>query len=122
MTAVVPFRRPEHTPATMTDYQRTMAVANAPLVIIGGTCKAPYGAYCRSKAGNAVPFHPARKGAIADLTDDEKVAAFAALRAAQRRTCEAGRRQMARLATDPAFVARRAAVRAMVDAELGGAS
>lgn len=106
MTAPVQLRPdPSTVPATMTSYQRMMADALAPLIVKCKTCGEPAGiGYdCRSKSGYTVPFHAARKKAVEHLTEDERIAEFAALRADQLRRRADAVAQMERDKPDPGF-------------------
>ncbi len=103
MTAVALRPDPATVPATMTSYQRMMSAALAPLSVKCETCGEPAGIGfdCRSKSGYTVPFHTARKQAVAHLTEDERVAAFAALRAEQVRVRAESVAAMERAESDP---------------------
>lgn len=106
MTAVVSLRPdPSTVPATMTDYQRTMADALAPITVPCPRCKSGRGLDCRSSGDYTVPFHAARKAAIAHLAEDERVAAFGALRAEQRRLRDELQALEAKRLADPVYVA-----------------
>lgn len=67
-------------------YERTMAVANAPLTVVCRRCRAFRGLFCQSRSGCTTSFHAVRKADVAGLSDDEKVAAVAALRAGRENT------------------------------------
>lgn len=109
---VVPLRPdPSTVPATMTDYQRMMASAMAPETVGCSFCDAARGFPCQSSGGYTVPFHAARQKAVAHLTDDERVAAFAALQAERRRIRDAWEDQHRRNLADPQWVAQRDATR-----------
>lgn len=106
MTAVAQLHPdPSTVPATMTSYQRMMADALAPLIVKCETCGEPAGIGfdCRSKSGYTTSFHAARKKAIAHLTEDERIAAFGALRAEQVRRRAETVAQMERDKSDPEF-------------------
>jgi hypothetical protein len=94
----------------MTDYQRMMAEALSPLTEKCATCGEPAGIgfNCRSKSGYTVPFHAARKKAVAHLTEDERIAAFGALRAEQSRRRAATVAYIERAKTDPEVQRQRA--------------
>lgn len=113
--------RPAHrTPATMTDYQRRMAAASAPQTkpCPRQSCPAGIGQDCRSTGEYTVPFHAARVALVADLTEDERVAATAAMWATEDRSHAAADAEMRRKEQDPAYVAQRDATRAYIGAEL----
>jgi hypothetical protein len=110
---VVPLRNdPATVPETMTGYQRMMASALAPMTVQCPRCDEPRGMDCRSTGGYTVPFHAPRLAAVDHLTDDERVAAFAALRAEQKRRLAEGEAQRRQLLSDPQWVAQRDATRA----------
>lgn len=116
MTAT-PLRPAHRTPALMDDYQRTMAVANAPLTVACKLCHQPREMECRSSGGYTVPPHAVRVRDVEHLTDDEKVAAAAATFAEQDRRRAEVDAHMARLEADPQWVAQRNATRAYINAE-----
>jgi hypothetical protein len=106
VTAVVPLHPdPSTVPATMSSWQRMMALASAPKTVKCDFCDAPCGIDCTTPTGWPAPFHAARKQAIAHLTDDEQVAAFAAMRAAAVAGAEKFRREEAARMADPDYVA-----------------
>jgi hypothetical protein len=69
-------------------HRRTRYVAEAPRTIACRGCGAARDRDCRSKrnAAYTVPFHAERKTDVARLTDDQKIAAVAALRDEQEHT------------------------------------
>lgn len=114
--------RPAHTtPATLTDWQRRMYSASAPETVGCDFCNAASGFQCTSSGGYTVAYHAARHKAVAHLTEDERVAAYAALQDQRRRSREAWEAEYRRNLADPAWVARRDAVRAQVNAAFDAA-
>lgn len=83
-------------PADLTDYQRMMYIGQAPITEACKTCRKGRGLDCRSKSGYVVPFHVPRIAAVEHLTDDEKIAAFAALQAERDRARRKTEQQLAR--------------------------
>lgn len=71
---------PSTAPATMSVYERSAALMRAPLTQPCPFCPAQPDDHCRSKSGNVVPTHDDREKLVADWSDDEKLAAFGALR------------------------------------------
>lgn len=62
-------------------YAHTMATAHAPITVACPFCKSGRGAECRSTGDYTVAFHAARKRAIAHLSSEQRLEAFAAFRA-----------------------------------------
>ncbi len=100
---------PSTVPASMTSYQLMMAAGLAPLTVKCDTCGEPAGSgyYCRSKSGYTTPIHAARKAAVAHLTEDEQVAAFAAMRAEEKRRRDESSARQAERNADPAYITER---------------
>ncbi len=107
-----------------TAYARLMWSALAPKTVQCPRCGAARGADCISSGGwqnSAVGLHAARKAAVAHLSDDERVAAYGALKAEEESRREATRARLVELSRDPQVIeARRRTAEAWdrLDAEL----
>lgn len=103
---------PSTVPAPLTDYQRSMYAARAPQTVSCPFCHAWAGMSCISTVnGHTTWTHAKRKAAVAHLSDEEKIAAYAGLLAERKRTRDQWETaERARLA-DPAYVAQRDATR-----------
>jgi hypothetical protein len=100
-------------------YSTMMAVAGAPIVVPCPHCRAIPGMACQTRNGYvyAGGHHALRQRAVAHLTDDEKIAAMAALTAGQ----EQAQARLRATSLTPAQLATRATVDRMfaeVDAQL----
>lgn len=103
MTVVDLFPAPHTTPATLTDYQRHRYVFDAPRTVPCDFCGRPAEWDCVSSGGYVVGFHAPRIKAVKDLTDDEKIAAVAAMMAAIERRRIASEAELRRLNADPTY-------------------
>lgn len=58
-----------------------MAAALAPLTVACPHCNARRGLFCTSVGAHTTTLHAARKRLLADLSEDERIAAYETLRA-----------------------------------------
>lgn len=117
---VVPLHPHQHTvPATLTDYQRRRYSASAADTVPCPYCKAMRGMQCVSTVnGHTTWTHAKRKRAVAHLTEEERVAAYASLQAERQRSRDEWDAQMRRDLADPQWVANRDATRKWWDDQL----
>lgn len=91
----------------------SMAVALAPMTVGCPKCKMWRGMYCQSSGGycnSAVGFHTARQKLVANLSDEERQAAYFEMHAEQDLARAKSEAEMDRLKADPVWVAERDAL------------